>query len=88
MVKLQYTCHCQTHDLASEVACMISIKEHYVVDGKGNKTSVILDIRDYKKILEELEELESLRAYDSAKVSGDEVLPFEEAMTEIERNRK
>ena len=67
---------------------MISIKERYVIDGKGNKTGVILDIREYKKILEELEELDSLRAYDSAKASGDEVLPFEQAITEIERNRK
>jgi hypothetical protein len=41
---------------------------------------VLLDIKDYRKILEELEELDSIRAYDSAKASGDEATPFEEAV--------
>jgi hypothetical protein len=35
-----------------------------------------------------LEELESIRAYDAAKASGDEVIPFEQAVTEIERERR
>ncbi|MDM8000443.1 MAG: hypothetical protein QUS33_10705 [Dehalococcoidia bacterium] len=67
---------------------MISIKGHYVVDEKGNKTGVILDIKDYQRILDALEELESIRAYDSAKASGDKVVPFEEAVREIEHRRK
>jgi len=33
------------------------------------------------------QELESIRAYDSAKASGDEVLSFEEAVKEIEHRR-
>jgi PHD/YefM family antitoxin component YafN of YafNO toxin-antitoxin module len=40
---------------------MISIKGRYVVDGKGKKTGVILGIKDYQRILDELEELESIR---------------------------
>jgi len=64
------------------------IKEQFVVDEKGNRTSVILDIKDYRKLLEELEELESIRAYDVAKGSGDEVVPFDQAVMEIERDRK
>jgi len=67
---------------------MISIKGRYVVDGKGKKTGVILGIKDYQRILDELEELESIRAYDSAKASGDEVIPFEEAVRQIEHRRK
>jgi hypothetical protein len=38
--------------------------------------------------IEELEELESIRAYDAAKVSGDQVIPFEQATAEIESDRK
>ena len=63
---------------------MTAIKERYIVDENGNRISVILDIDDYKKLLEELEELECIRAYDLAKASNDEVIPFEQAIAEIE----
>ena len=65
-----------------------ALGEKYVVDEKGNPVSVLLDIRVYRKILEELEELEAIRAYDAAKASGDEVIPFEQAVAEIEQSRR
>ena len=37
--------------------------------------------------VEQIEELDSIRAYDAAKASGDEIIPFEEAVKEIEQNR-
>ena len=64
------------------------IKERYVVDEKGTKVGVLLDIADYRWLLEALEELESIKVYDEAKASGDEVIPFEQAVEEIERGRK
>jgi len=67
---------------------MSSVKERYVVDENGNKTGVILDIKDYQRILEDLEELDSVRAYDSARATPGEVIPFEQAIAEIERHRK
>lgn len=67
---------------------MISIQERFVVDERGQRLSVLLDIETYRKLLEELEELESLRAYDAAKASGDEVIPFEQAVAEIEQSRR
>ncbi len=67
---------------------MIQIKERYVVDEKGNRVGVLLNVEDYRKLLEELEELESIRVYDSAKASADEVIPFEHAVREIERKRE
>ena len=66
---------------------MGKFKENYVVDEQGNPIGVVLDIADYRKLLEELEELESIRAYDAAKASGDEAIPFEQAVAEIEQNR-
>lgn len=63
-------------------------KHRFVVDDKGEKTAVILDIVEYKKLLEEAEELEAIRAYDAAKAAGDEAIPFEQAVTEIERDRQ
>jgi len=56
-------------------------------EGK-NPIGVVLDIADYRKLLEELEELESIRAYDAAKASGDEAIPLEQAVAEIEQNRR
>lgn len=62
-------------------------EKKYITNDKGEKVGVILDIEDYKKLLEELEELESIRAYDAAKASGDEAIPFEQAVEEIEKSR-
>ena len=66
---------------------MGKFKENYVVDEQGNPIGVVLDIADYRKLLEELEELESIRAYDAAKAASDEAIPFEQAVAEIEQNR-
>jgi hypothetical protein len=43
---------------------------------------------DYRKMREELEELESIRAYDAAKKSGETAVPFRQAIREIERTSK
>jgi len=45
-----------------------------IVNEDGKPVSVILSISTYKKILNELEELEEIRAYDKAKKSADEIL--------------
>lgn len=63
---------------------MINIKERYLVDDDGNRVGVVLNIKDYHRLLQELEELDSIRAYDAAKTSGDEAIPFEQAVAEIE----
>ncbi|HEX2276767.1 MAG TPA: hypothetical protein VHN13_06500 [Candidatus Tectomicrobia bacterium] len=62
-------------------------KERFIVDENGRRIGVLLDIEDYQRLLEELEELEAIRAYDAAKASGDEVLPLEQALAEIEKDR-
>jgi hypothetical protein len=59
----------------------------YVVDENGERVSVLLDWEDYRHLMEELEELESVHAYDAAKGSGDEVIPFEGAVEEVENKR-
>ena len=67
---------------------MPTVNEGYVVDENGARVGVILPIEEYRKLMEELEELESIRAYDAAKSSGDEAIPFEQAVREIERDRR
>jgi hypothetical protein len=63
------------------------LKERFIVDENGKRIGVLLGIEDYHRLLEELEELEAVRAYDVAKASGDEALPLEQALTEIEKDR-
>lgn len=67
---------------------MIRHEERYVVDEQGNRVGVILDIGEYRKLLDELEELEAIRAFDAAKASGETAIPFEQAIAEIEPKRK
>jgi hypothetical protein len=64
---------------------MLQPKERFIVDENGQRIGVLLDIEDYQRLLAELEELEAIRAYDTAKASGDEVLPLEQALAEIEK---
>jgi hypothetical protein len=60
----------------------------FVTNRQGKKVAVVLAIEDYKKLLAEIEELDSIRAYDAAKASGEKAIPFEQATEEIERSRK
>jgi hypothetical protein len=57
----------------------------YVTDEDGNCIEVVIDIEEYRRLLDALEERASLRAYDDAKASGDEAIPSEQAIGEIEK---
>ena len=63
---------------------MSTNREQFVVDESGNRTAVLLGIERYSELLEAQEELESMRAYDEAKASNDEAIPFAQAIKEIE----
>jgi hypothetical protein len=65
---------------------MTAIKERYLTDERGERIGVVLDLGDYRRLLDEIEELESIRAYDAAKASGEAPMPFDQALAEIERN--
>lgn len=67
---------------------MAMLNEKYVVDENGERVSVLLDWDDYRRLLEELEELEAIRAYDAGKASSDEAIRFEQAMDEIESDHE
>ncbi len=56
----------------------------YVVDANRNRVEVVIKIEEYRKLLDAMEELASLRAYDAAEALGDEAIPCEQAISEIE----
>jgi PHD/YefM family antitoxin component YafN of YafNO toxin-antitoxin module len=45
----------------------LHVKENYIVDNKGKPVSVIIGKKDYDKLVEYIEELEDIAAYDYAK---------------------
>lgn len=67
---------------------MISTKEQFLVDEKGNRTAVLIDVKRYDEFLEALEEIDSIRAFDRAKSANDEAISFSQAVKEIENSRK
>ena len=56
----------------------------YVTDDARACIGILISIDDYHRIPEDEEEIASIRAYYMAKASGDEAIPFEQAVKEIE----
>jgi PHD/YefM family antitoxin component YafN of YafNO toxin-antitoxin module len=62
---------------------MITVHQEYLVDKEGRRKAVILPIAEWEQILEALEELEDIRAYDEAKQYPSAPVPFDQAVAEI-----
>ena len=43
----------------------------FITDNSGKKLAVVLPIKDYNKLIEELEDLEDVKAFDEAKKEDD-----------------
>lgn len=63
---------------------MIQVSPQFVHDAEGRRTSVTLSPQDWDKVVDALEELEDVRAYDEAKAGDQESLPLEQAVAELE----
>jgi PHD/YefM family antitoxin component YafN of YafNO toxin-antitoxin module len=67
------------------------METRYVTDEKGERIGVILDVQEYERLLEALEDLADLRAADEtlqAIARGEEdLLPLDEAVQEMEEER-
>ncbi len=60
----------------------------FITDNKGRKISAVLPIKKYEQLLEELEELEDIKAYDKAMKKKLEFVPLQQAFKEIDISRK
>jgi len=67
---------------------MPKLHARYVVDERGKRTAVLLSVAEYRRLLEGLEELDAVRAYDAAKASGGKPISLEEAVARIEKRRR
>ncbi len=66
----------------------VMLNPQYVVDKDQNPKAVLLTISEWEHIVEELEELDDIRAYDAAKAAPQDTIPFEQAVREIEEESK
>jgi hypothetical protein len=63
---------------------MIPLHPEFVVDEKENRKAVIVPYDEWRRLMDELEELDDIRAYDRAKAEPDEAIPFEDAVRDLE----
>ncbi len=66
---------------------MPTAQPSYIVNARGQRVQVVLDISEYETMLDLLEELEEIRAYDAAEASDERPIPMEEAFADIDRAR-
>lgn len=62
---------------------MIRLDEQYIVDEHGERQAAVVPMGQWRAVLESLEELEDIRAYDEASKDPSEPIRFEEAVREI-----
>lgn len=66
---------------------MLTIKPQYITDAKGKKLSVILPIKDFQTLIEELEDLYDQRLYDEAKADNESSIPIDDAFKLLDAKR-
>jgi PHD/YefM family antitoxin component YafN of YafNO toxin-antitoxin module len=67
---------------------MLLLHPEFVVDEKARRKAVLLPLREWKGLMEAMEELEDIRAYDKAKAEADDTAPFEEAVCRVKARTK
>lgn len=67
---------------------MLTIHPQYITDNTGKKISAVLSMKEFKFLLEELEELEDIRLYDESKNDNEPAIVKKKAMAMIEAERK
>jgi hypothetical protein len=63
---------------------MVTLHPEYVVDEQQRRKAVLLPLAEWDRIIEDLEELDDIRAFDTAKADSQETVPFEQAVREIQ----
>jgi hypothetical protein len=66
---------------------MEAVTPRYLVDEHRTPTDVVLTIDEWRRVLEELEELEDIRAYDEARSSAQESSPLGAVAKELRSGR-
>jgi len=62
---------------------MIELHPEYIIDEKLHKKSVVIPFAEWEKIMDAMDELDDIRAYDMALMKNDDIILFEQAVSEI-----
>ena len=65
---------------------MLDLHPQYIID-TAVKKMVILQMKEFKTIIEELEELEDIKLYDKVKAEKNILIPIENAFKQINSKR-
>ena len=63
---------------------MVAVHPKYLLDERQRRKEVVLPFAEWERVVEELEELDDIRAFDEAKAGSPESIPFELAVREIQ----
>jgi hypothetical protein len=66
---------------------MVTVHPQFITDSAGKKL-VVLSIKEFNTLMEELEDLDDIRLYDQAKAAKESSIPIDEAFKKIEAKRK
>jgi len=55
---------------------MLKVREKYLIDAQGKKTAVVLDVREYRRLMERLEDLEDALELDEARRASTGSKPY------------
>jgi hypothetical protein len=55
---------------------------------RGEKVSIELTVKEYERLMDDLDELDAICAHDEARGSGEQPVPFDQAIKVIERSCK
>jgi hypothetical protein len=62
------------------------LQKQYIKDNNGTQVGVILAIAEYEALIERLEELEDIIAYDKAKAQPSDQMPFNDFLKQLEKS--
>jgi hypothetical protein len=65
---------------------MAPIHPQSIADDNQRRQAVVLSLAQWEQVVEKLEQLDDIRAYDRAKARSQEGVPFEHAVREIEKD--
>lgn len=60
----------------------------YITNEKGEKIAVVIPIKKFEKMMEDLDDLEDIKAYDRAMIAAEPSIPIEKAFKELDKKRK
>ena len=67
---------------------MTTISARYLIDKKGRKMAIVLDINEYSRLLSRMEELEDALDLDTAVRAGQEFRDYQEIREELLKEKR